>query len=452
MQVQNKNSPHFGSFYRISGEIEKNMLANRAILEAGGVFPWLLQTNNSEEKKEKLNSIGAFCFFAFLAPLITVPISNRIAMRMTGLTKSLLANNHKAVQLSYAHLVSSLKTEEGIAELAKKASTSPFESFLNKIIGKKDNNTLDVQELLKNSNNNYEALRNKLMNAKLGVLCSDLFITGATIGGLGFMNNYLTKKRSGKTGFSAELEMADSSIIADRADYYEQTKKKRILAFLAGATAISFAFPLALKIGLSSQSAGKFNDFIKKSASKFDYRKGIYMSRLAMFIGLLVQIGGFQISSRTEAERKDWGIRLGMSTPAFMGGDIVVGGALAGLCDKIFKTDITVKKEKPGLFRRIFPETKPIEQLSELAKTDKNAARTLKYATAVYWGNLAAVAACLAFVVPYLCNKMIRNDVAQDVAKRQKNNEPMPVPQAPQETNLVKLYLSGHRSSKVLQP
>lgn len=83
-----------------------------------------------------------------------------------------------------------------------------------------------MQKLLEKCNNNPEILRKRLIKSKNWVLFSDLVISVITLGSLGFLNNYLTKKRTGKSGFSAELKMADPKIIEQRADEYEKNKKR----------------------------------------------------------------------------------------------------------------------------------------------------------------------------------------------------------------------------------
>ena len=418
MQINNVNSkPNFGRFYNISGEVEKNMIMNRAIIDVGGITPWILQTNNREERKERIANLSIFFALAFLAPIVNVPLANRVAMKSVGLTKSFFANNHKAIQISNEFLTDTKAMKTAFGTLQNEAKSSPFESLCRLVNGKKAP-SLDIENLYKNAGSE-EQLRQKLIKAKNGVLCSDLYITGITLGSLGFLNNYMTKKRSGKTGFSAELEMADEALIAKRASGYEKNKYKRAAVLGAEIIAISTIVPLLVKKGLTSIKETKFNNYIKKNARWMDYTKGIYMKRLPLFMGMIMNVSGLLLASRNKTEFKDWSIRNGVTTPVFLGGDIVIGGLLANASDKLLGTKITDKTENPNLLRKIFPKTKSIDQLSALCKTDESLKTTRKAATGIYWGNLALVSACLAYVVPYLCNKMIKTDVAKDVLKNQ---------------------------------
>ncbi|MDR1167483.1 MAG: hypothetical protein LBK53_01150 [Heliobacteriaceae bacterium] len=384
MQINSQYKQNFGNFYAASGNVEKNMILNRAIINVGGIFPWMFQSNNKEEKKERTANILIFAALAFAAPVLIVPALNRIMAR--GL------NSHKLLHISNASLKDLEKTKLALP-------------------------------------NADEALRKKLIKAKTNVLCADLLITGYTLGSLGFLNNYMTKKRTGKSGFSAELEMADSGLITNRASHYERTKKQRAVGFALGVAAISTAIPMMLRKGLMANKG-----FMAKHAHLFDYRKGIYMSRLAMLLGVIMNCGGLLIASRNKTEFKDWAIRLSITEPVFFGGDIVVGGLLAGLSDKIFKTKITNNSENPSFLRKIFPKTRPIEEINALVKDRKLTKGTQKAAAGIYWGNIAIVSALLGFTVPYLCNKMIKHDVAKDAART--NQPPRNRPEAFSEFSL----------------
>lgn len=412
-----------GSFYTATANVERNAMLNRSIIDLGGVFPWLLSCNNKEERRERAVSISMFFALAFLAPIITVPAANRLVMKhLTKLTKSLWSNNQKAIQLSNKYLTNKEATKEGLKALSQKAAASPLEYAWTKLRGKKLNNKLDVNELLKACGNDYEVLRKKLIISKNAVLCSDLLVTGFTLGSLGFVNNYMTKKKTGRAGFSAELEMADEKLIAHRADSYERNKKKRFASLAGLVLSISTLIPLALKKGLTSNSKTAFSTFIKKHAHYMDYEKGIFMSRLALLAGLIMNTGGLLLASRNKTELKDWTIRGAITNPVFFGGDLVLASGLYNLSDKLLKTKLCDKEEKPSLFRRIFPKTKSIEEINNLAEKGILKRKDKRAATSIYWANLAMVSAVLAYVVPTVVNRMIKSDVQKDVDKQHKGS------------------------------
>ena len=369
MQINSTQRQNFGNFYMVSSNVEKNMILNRAILDVGGIIPWIFQTNNKEEGKERTTNILIFGLLAFAAPVLIVPVLNRLMARAGGL------KSHKLLHISNTSLTDIKKTKLAMPEAD-------------------------------------EALRKKLIKGKTNVLCADLLVSGAILGFLRFFTNHRTKKRTGKTGFSAELEMADSDFIANRASNYERTKKQRMAGLALFIAGVSTVIPMMLRKGLMTNKGS-----LAKHAHLFDYTKGIYMSRLTMFLTIMMNVIGNWTASRNRTELKDDMIRSGVTTPVFFGGDIVIGGLLAGLSDRIFKTKITNNGEKPSILRKIFPKTRSIEEINALVKEGKLSKATRGAAAGIYWGNLAIVSALLGFTVPYLCNKMIKHDVAKDVAK-----------------------------------
>lgn len=57
---------------------------------------------------------------------------------------------------------------------------------------------------------------------KNAVLSFDFAFTAGSLGSIGYYNNYLTKKKTGRKGFSAEFNMADKSVTDERARRYEK--------------------------------------------------------------------------------------------------------------------------------------------------------------------------------------------------------------------------------------
>ena len=92
-------------YYNISQNVQQNAVLNRAIIDAGGIFPWLIQCNNKQERTERLINMSTFFGFAFLAPVINVPLGNRITMKATGLTDKFFDRNCNAIQLSNKFLI-----------------------------------------------------------------------------------------------------------------------------------------------------------------------------------------------------------------------------------------------------------------------------------------------------------------------------------------------------------
>ncbi len=71
-----------------------------------------------------------------------------------------------------------------------------------------------------------EVLRKKLINAHSQVFLSDFIVTGLLICSIPWLSNFITKQRTGKTGFSAKFEMVDDKTLNKDGKNHEQTKRK----------------------------------------------------------------------------------------------------------------------------------------------------------------------------------------------------------------------------------
>lgn len=412
-QTNYKQNLSFNGYYNISQNVQQNAVLNRAIIDAGGIFPWLIQSNNKQERTERLINMSTFFGFAFLAPVINVPLGNRITMKATGLTDKFFDRNCNAIQLSNKFLTDSDKMIKGLDLYNKenKFTFSPLERLYNKIFAKTKVPDVDISKLLKKCQNNPEILRKRLIKAKNWVLFSDLIITGATLGSLGFLNNYLTKKRTGKSGFSAELYMADSKIIEQRATKYEENKKRNIKKLVATVLFISSVVPFIVSKGMISTKNNKFTKFIKCHSQYTDYTKGVFMSRFTMLLGIIMNMCGLLFASRNKTEEKDWLIRCLITNPVFLGGDLLSTSLISNICDKLFNTKLTEKESNKTLLRRIFPKVKSLEKINNEVKDNKLSKIHNPLSKGIYWGNMAICATMLAYLVPTLCNKMIKRDV-----------------------------------------
>ena len=440
MQItyQNTGTKHqksFCGFAEMSAAVEQNAVLNRTLIEGAGVAPWAFRSNNKHETRERLMGTAVFSVLAFAAPIINVPLANRISMRMCGLTNSLGDNNHKAIQLSNKYLTSADETINGLKKynqltdncnnpkISERFFSSPLEKLYKKIFGQKEKNTIDINALLKKCKGNKETLRRQLSKAKNWTLCSDLLITCFSIGFLGFFNNWLTKKLSGRSGFSAELEMADEKIITERAKTYEKNKKKNMKILASAIIGVSAAIPLITHKGLLSKNKNKFSDFVKKHATLNDYTKGLFMSRFIMLVGTLANISGLLMASRNNTERKDWGIRCAITCPILIGGDLVAASAMSNISDKILKTKLTKTNENKGFLRKIFPKFKSLEQIGQEVTQKKIAKKNKGIAVGIYWGSMALCAGTLAYLVPNICNKMIKHDVQEHIKNLEDNKK-----------------------------
>lgn len=429
MRIQSHTSQSINfksSFYDKSAALEKNALLSRGLICAANDVMWLIMANNNDERKEKARRFTAALTLSYLTPIITLPLSNRLAMKSCAkLTKSFWSNNHKLIHISNKYLKNTASLKEGMEKLSHKYSYSPFESLYYKLKGiKPKKEVLNFDEILEKCGGKneagYEKLRKKLINTKSGILCSDFLFSTLTFGSIGFINNEITKRKTGKSGFSAEFNMADKSVVEKRARDYENSKLKRIGAFLAGTLAVGIATPLLLKKGLSANPASKFGKFIRNHAQKLDYEKGIYMSRLGMMLGVvLLGHTGALLATRNNSELKDNAIRFFSADAVILGGDIMLSTLLYKLSDMLFKTSLT--KKGKGKLNKLLPSYKSLEEISEekVAQSIKN--KNKKAALIGYWAVLATISVITGIGIPKLVNSMTKKDVAKDSNKMAKS-------------------------------
>ena len=411
------------------------MVLNRGLLNGASALPWAIMANNKQERAELLRMQLIFMSLAFVAPLLNVPLANRIFMRACVFTDSLFDNNHKAIQLSNKYLTSSQKTLKGLnkynihldnngnPKISERFFSSPLEKLYKKLRGEKLNDKIDIDALLKKCGNNADLLRKRLSRAKNLTLFSDLFITCATLGFYVLFNNHLTEKKTGKKGYSAELNMANKSIVEERVRKYEDNKKNYSKIFLAEIALISTLVPFIFHKGITSDAKNTLTQFIKKHCTLTDYTKGIYMSLFTTILGIIGNFSGLMFFSRNDTERKNMAIRSAVINPVMFGGDLLLTSLIAKAGDKIFKTNLINKEENTSFFRKIFPKYKSLEQISKDIADKKIPAKNKNFASAIYWGGMGICAGFVAFVVPKICNRLTKQDVSEYVKNKKEKNQ-----------------------------
>lgn len=419
MKVNNKQTFKGISPYTITAGLEENVLLNKALFDlTGSDIPWVIMANNKEERRERINRGALSVMMVFVSPLVALPFINRFAMKnVCKLTPKFFSRQYNAVKLSNQYLKNAQATEEGLKILAEESSIGFIEKTWYKIRGKKPvEKKLNVQELLKNSNGSYDVLRKKIITAKNIVLGFDLLMVAGVFGHIGFYNGWQTRKKTGQLGFSAEMEMADKSIIEKRAKRQEEIRKFKYAGFLSVLGATCIALPIAIKKGLSSSKNTKLVNFIKEHSPKFDYKDAIFMSRLPMALSFIAAHTGVFLASRNKTEMKDNAIRSTTSISIFFLGDLLLASLLGQASDKLFKTKIINRNNKGGVLNKILP---PVKSLNELKNTAGKATKGV--ATGIFWFNFISLATLMGFVVPKMINKIVKKDVSKD--SEQKTNQ-----------------------------
>lgn len=407
----NKKRLSFKSNPLISGAVflDERLMLNKATLDASVDVPMVMMANNKTERAERFNRCAIAWTIAFATPFVTLPLTNRLAMKyIAGASKKLMSEESKLIELSNKYLVGKNETKKGIEEFVKNYKVSKLDKFYAGMFGKKPSQKApDFREFITNNNGDFEKIRKKLVNAKMSVLAFDLAFTAGSLGSIGFFNNWRTKRKTGREGFSAEFNMADQKVTDERAKKYAKTEGLRKASFAALVGLITL-MPLAIKKGLNTKETGKFGKFVKKHAHLTDYTDGIFMHRLPLFFAAISAYYGMSVASRNKTELKDNLIRAMVGQFAFFGGDIVIGSTLARISDKLFKTELLDKTASKSFMNKIIPPTRPLKELPEKSK---------KIGSGLFWLNLALLSLTMGFGTPYLINKMIKKDVKKDTDK-----------------------------------
>ena len=396
--IQNpKSQPNFkgAPLVSLASYLDERVLLGKAVLDVTALdAPQIIMANNNQERREKFNKASFSFALGYLSPLVTLPLTNRLAMKhIAKLTKTFSAKDANLIQISNKYLVNAKETEKGVKLLAEKLK-------------------MDYKPILDKVGGDYEVLRKKIINAKSAVLAFDLLFTSASIGCVGFFNNWQTKRKTKQDGYSAEFSMADKGIVEKRAESYKKKEPLRKAAWLSVLTALTLT-PLLVKKGLTSQKSNALYNYIKKIGPRFDYTDGIFMSRLSLLLASFGIYSGITLASRNQTELKDTSIRSTASTITYFGGDLLIGSILGRLSDKYLKTNLINKDVEKTFMNKLIPPTK---RLRDLSPRDKKIGATL------YWINLAMLSTCMGFGIPYLINKMIRHDVEKDVRAQNKNS------------------------------
>lgn len=397
MRVYTEQQPQIG--FKNAGAtaaafLEENVLLNKALLDATVDIPFVCLANNKTEQKERLRRVSVNYTLCFLSPFVTLPLTNRLAMKYVAkITPKLMSKESNLIHISNKFLKDKDALKEGIKQLSKENET-------------------DYTNILKPFNGNYEAVRKKLINAKMAVLSFDFLFSTGSVAGMAFLNNRLTKKKTNMDGYSAEFELTDKDNVQKRAEKYKKSEPVR-KGTTIGLTALLTALPLAIRNGLLSEKQDGLAGYIKRNADKFDYtNKGRFMKRLPLFLFLTTSMTGVALASRNDTELKNNLLLNGTGLAVYFGADVIINSLLAILSDKLFKTEIIDKNAPETLMNKIIPPTVPIKNLKGKSKN---------IAAVNFFINLVLLAIAYGYGVPTLINKIVRKDLKKDANHKMQN-------------------------------
>jgi len=309
--------------------LEENVMLNKALLDASADVPFVCFANNKVERKERLRRVMVNYSLCFLSPFLTLPLTNRLAMKhIAKLVPKLSSKEHNLIHISNKFLKDKESLKEGIKQLSKEKDT-------------------DYSKIIEKCGGDYEKLRKKLIHSKNSVLSFDFLFSTGSVSGMAFLNNKITKDKTKMEGYSAEFELADKDTVEKRAEKYKKTESIRKYATL-GLIAALTALPIAIDKGLCSAKTTGLAGFIKKHADKFDYTKGKFMKRLPLFLFLTTAMSGVAFASRNQTELKNNLLINGSGLAVYFGGDLLINSTLARLSDKFLKTEI-IDKNAPKI-------------------------------------------------------------------------------------------------------
>ena len=375
----------------LASYLEENVLLNKALVDASIDIPFICLANNKTERKERIRRIAVNYPLCFISPLVTLPLTNRLAMRyIAKLIPKFNAKEANLIHISNKFLKDKDSLKEGIELLSKEKET-------------------DYSKIIEKCGGDYEKIRRKLINAKNAVLSFDFLFSAGSVSGMAFLNNRLTKNETNRNGYSAEFELADKETVERRAEKYKKSEPLR-KGVVTTAVGLLTALPLLVRNSLLSDKTTGIFGVIKKHADKFDYTNGIFMKRLPLFLFMTEAYGGIALASRNKTELKNNLIMGASSAVVFFGGDLVINSILSNLSDKYLHTNIIDRNAPKTFLNKIIAPTKPIKELQGKSKN---------VAAINFFINLALLAYFYGYGTPKLMNKIIRKDLKKD-AERQK--------------------------------
>lgn len=418
MRIKDKDNSTFtsGGFYNLTAKVQENTVLNRGLVDIGVAVPYVLMSNNKDEKIERSAMFVFYFVSAFVAPFVLLPFFNKTFLTRNGIVKNFNNNERKIIEVSKKYLTKDVNyLIEGIRDTAKKLETE----------AEKEGKKIKVQDDFENILNRFKdknVLKDKLIKAHENILSSDFLATAWMWCATPWATTQITKLRTNRSGFSATYKMIDEEQSKKNAQKHEQEKRNNLLISATIATVPAIIFPKIATKGFKDKS-GILSSIVKKYPEHFNYTKGIFLSK-AIFAGmwLLCDYPSSLVSARDKYERRDRAIRNMANLVVFFGGDFVLNNALGQLSDKYLKTQIMDRskfKNEAGFFKRLTMSPKNFAELKDSTNmADHILKKTKSVDATMYWATLVANMLILGFGVPAVLNKMLKKSVKEDTAKQ----------------------------------
>lgn len=406
----------------MTAQVQENTVLNRGLVDIGVAAPYVLMSNNKDEKIERSAMFVLYFISAFMAPFVLLPFFNKTFLARNGIVKNFNNNERKIIEVSKKYLTKDANyLVEGIRETAKKLE---IEAEKN---GKKIKVQKDFENILARFKGKESLLKDKLIKTHENILSFDFLATAWMWCATPWATTQITKLRTNRSGFSATYEMLNEEQSKKNARKHEQEKRKNLLLSAAIATVPAIIFPKLATKGFKDKS-GVLSSIVKKYPEHFNYTKGIFLSK-AIFAGmwLLCDYPSSLVSARDKYERRDRAIRNMANLIVFFGGDFVLNNALGRLSDKYLKTqlmDTSKLKPKAGFFNKLTMTPKNFTELEDsVTMSAKILKRTKNIGAGMYWVTLVANMIILGFGVPAVLNKMLKKSVSEDLSKQNNSSQ-----------------------------
>jgi hypothetical protein len=249
------------------------------------------------------------------------------------------------------------------------------------------------------------AFINRLRGLKLGVLATDMVMINATAQTFFWSRNWVTRKVTGKNGYTGEFNYADAQTLDTTAAPYYRHR----LALLAGSLGVSLGSTMAITATIlallrSTKAAGPGLVGQLKQAlhNGFNHEEGIYMSKWALSLSYLFNYNlPALFASRDRHERREYLIESIASQCMFTLGDDFITGGLAKHLDRISNqgAKVGILAKTPGPFN--LPRLAP---LHEIWKRHGTQSLPFRLASLNFWAGFIGPCAAINLAVPILNN------------------------------------------------
>ena len=395
--------PHRGfNLYNATAYVQSHTLLNRGITTLGGsTIPQCIMSNNRHEARERAIMGIIYLVASYLTPIVLIPLYSKHFLKNKGIIKNFNDAGNKIIQVSKKYLTPQGDIKKGLNETAKvlDRGQDKYRKAFNEIYDRYQN---------------PEKLKKDLLAVHEKILLTDFITTAAMWSAIPWIATETTEKLTGRKDFSAGFNLK-----TDTAG--ENNKFKKIMWNIFFVTVPAIIFSKTVTKSLNDTKTSGLLAKINRNPQNFDYTSGTNMSKtIYASIWALSSFPAKIISARDKNERKDRALRdLGLFA-MFFGGDFLINNVSGRMADKIFGTKIMdYNGKKLNFFRKFGLKLRDFNTLDErCGLSPETLKRTKNIGAGIYWFSLLANAALIGFGLPKLLNKLLRQNIKNEVESK----------------------------------